>query len=233
MRLFFRTVDGDLLRDMLPLGAGMFAIGISFGATSVAAGLPWWVPCLMSVIVFSGGAQFLAVGIVTAGGGALAAVSGGLLLNARHVPFGLALPDVFGRHLTTRLLGAHLLLDESTAFALGQNTTRRAKIAYWVCGVTVFTTWNLGTVSGVLAGQAIGDPALLGVDAAFPAALLALTMPSLSEKPTLRAALLGGAIAVITTPYLPGGVPVLLALLGIVVAWPSHATDETKTKVAQ
>lgn len=230
MRLFSRTIDGDLLRDMLPLGAGMCAIGVSFGATTVAAGLPWWVPCLMSVIVFSGGAQFLAVGIVTAGGGALAAVSGGLLLNARHVPFGLALSDVFGRRIATRLLGAHILLDESTAFSLSQRDPRRAKTAYWVCGITVFTTWNIGTVLGVAAGQAIGDPAVLGVDAAFPAALLALTMPSLAEKPTLRAAVLGAVIAVVTTPYLPGGVPVLLALVGMAVAWPGRTSEETEAE---
>ena len=56
----------------------------------------------MSVFVFAGGSQFLAVGVVGAGGTVLAAVLGGLVLNARHLPFGLAMGDVLGRHRLRR-----------------------------------------------------------------------------------------------------------------------------------
>jgi hypothetical protein len=71
-------------------------------------------------------------------------------------------------------------------------------------------------VAGVLAGRAVGSPGALGLDAASPMVLLALVLPALHEPRTRRAALLGAAIALAAAPFLPGGLPVLLALLGLV-----------------
>ena len=59
------------------------------------------------------------------------------------------------------------------------------------------------------------DPAVLGVDAAYPAALVALLLPSLRRADARRAGLLGGAVAVAVTPWLPAGLPVLLGLTGL------------------
>ena len=228
VRLIPRTFDRSVLRDVLPLVAGSSLIGASFGAIAVSTGMPWWMPCLMSVVVFAGGSQFLVVGVIAAGGGPVTAVLGGLLLNARHLPFGLAVGGVMGGGRFTRLLAAHLLIDESTAFALAARDPRRARQAYWACGIGMFVLWNLGTVAGALAGTAIENTDAFGLDAAFPAALLALVLPSLADRPTLRAALVGAVVAVATTPFLPGGVPVLLALTGMALAWPRRAdTDDT------
>jgi len=84
--------------------------------------------------------------------------------------------------------------------------------------VLLFVTWNLGTAAGVLAGKAIGHPSALGLDAASPVVLLALVMPALRDPAARRAAALGAGIALAATPFLPGGLPVLLALLGLVAA---------------
>jgi predicted branched-subunit amino acid permease len=72
----------------------------------------------------------------------------------------------------------------------------------------------------VLLGGVVGDPAALGLDAAFPAGLLALLWPSLRDPVARRVALVGAAVAVVTTPVLPAGVPVLLALAGLAAAAP-------------
>ncbi len=203
--------------------AGAIAvIGLSFGAIAVASGLEWWMPSALSLLVFAGGSQFLVVGVVAAGGGLVAAVTGALLLNARHLPFGLALGDVMGRGRLARLAGAHLLIDESVAFALAQkDEPARARAVFWFLGTMAFVVWNLGTVVGAAAGQVIGDPGAFGLDAAFPAGLLALVLPALREPRTRGAALLGAAVALATTPFLPAGVPVLLALAGLVVLVPA------------
>jgi 4-azaleucine resistance transporter AzlC len=216
MRSIWRTVDRALLRDILAIAAAVFAVGASFGAISVATGLPWWLPSVMSVLVFAGGSQFLMVGVLGAGGSPIAAVLGGLVLNARHLPYGMAIGDAIGRGRLARFIGSHLLIDESTAFALAQRDPARARAAYWATGMTLFVSWNLGVVVGVLAGQAIGDPTAFGLDAAFPAGLLALLLPSLRDRAVLRPALLGAAIALAASPFLPAGVPVLLALVGLV-----------------
>jgi predicted branched-subunit amino acid permease len=84
----------------------------------------------------------------------------------------------------------------------------------------------VGTVVGVAAGQVIGDTDAFGLDAAFPAALLALVLPSLKNPRTRNAALLGAVVALATTPFLPAGVPVLLALAGLVVLIPAPRKDE-------
>ncbi|MCP3099916.1 AzlC family ABC transporter permease [Myxococcus sp. K15C18031901] len=234
------TVDRALVRDVSAIALASGVVGVSFGALAVSAGMPVWLALFMSVVVFAGGSQFVAVGVVAAGGSPVAAVLAGLLLNARHLPFGLAVADVLGRRWPTRLLGAHLMVDESVAFALAQPDLARRRAAYWWCSGLLFVGWNLGVTVGSVAGSTVGDPATLGLDAAFPASLLALLLPGLlpprkepapagtpsSDDAVARAkatrarhvALVGAVIALVTTPLLPAGVPILLALLAVGVA---------------
>ncbi|MFD0272965.1 AzlC family ABC transporter permease [Kitasatospora sp. NPDC127111] len=218
MRSLLRTVDRVTLRNIALVCLADALVGVSFGAISVSGGLPIWVPIAMSLLVFAGGAQFAAVGLVLSGGGALAAVATGLVLNARLLPFGFTVADVLEGPWWRRLLGAQLLTDETAAFALLQPDRRSRRAAYWVCGVALFAIWNASVVLGALAGGLIGDTDALGLDAAFPAVLLALVLPSLTDRRTRAAALAGAVVAVAATPFLPAGLPVLLALLGLVVA---------------
>lgn len=216
MRTADRTSDVALLRDVAAIGAAMLAVGASFGAVAVGAGLPAWAIVAMSVLVYAGGAQFMAVGLVAAGS-PLAAVLAGLLLNARHLPFGLALGGSLGPQRWRRLLGSHLMTDEATAFALARPAGPGRRRAFWLAAVLLFLAWNAGTLLGVLAGGAVGDPAALGLDAAFPAGLAALLLPSLRDRDTRLVALIGAGLAVLATPVLPAGLPVLLALAALVV----------------
>ena len=219
MRSLFRTSD-PIVRNALALAAAAFVVGISFGAIASAAGIPLVKVAAMSVFVYAGGAQFLAVGILSAGGGTLAIVLAGLLLNARHLPFGLAIGDVLDGPVAKRVVGSHLLIDESVAFALAESDPAARKRAYWLVGGMLFVTWNLASIAGALAGAAMGDPSQFGVDAAFPAGLLALLTPSLRERPGLRVALGAAALALLATPFLPAGLPVLVALVGVAFALP-------------
>jgi len=212
------------------MASAIAVVGMSFGAIAVASGLDWWMPSALSVLVFAGGSQFMVVGVLAAGGGVVAAVAGALVLNARHLPFGLAVGDIMGRGLLARMVGSHLLIDESVAFAMAQkDDPKRARAVFWFLGTLAFTVWNLGTVVGVAAGQVIGDTDAFGLDAAFPAALLALVLPSLKKARPRNAALLGAVVALAATPFLPAGVPVLLALVGLAVLLP---TPKKKEEVA-
>src|SRR5689334_9126455 len=172
----------------------------------------------MSLLVFAGGAQFLVVAVVAAGGGAVAAVVAALLLNLRHLPFGLAIGDTVGRSTLARLVGAHLLVDETVAFARARPAGRRARAAYWLCGTLLFTAWNVGTVAGMLAGSAVPDPNAFGIDAAFPAGLLALLLPGLRRPDARRVGLASAVVALLATFVLPPGLPVLAGLVGLLVA---------------
>jgi 4-azaleucine resistance transporter AzlC len=218
MRTAQRTTDRALVRDVGAISLAAFAIGVSFGAIAVAAGLPAWAVLAMSAFVFAGGSQFMAVGLIAAGN-PVAAVFAGLLLNARHLPFGLAVADAVGTGWRRQLVGSHILIDESVAFTMAQPDAAGRRRAYWLTGGALFVTWNAGTVLGVLVGGSVGDPDALGLDAAFPAGLIALMLPSLRDRDTRTVALAGAALAVLATPLLPAGLPVLLALGALVLVW--------------
>src|SRR5215468_3374605 len=100
MRMSWRTTESALLRDVALVCLADGIVGVSFGAIAVAGGLPWWVPVIMSLLVFAGGSQF-------------AAVAAGAVLNTRLFPYGLAVADVTAGHWWIRLLGAHITTDES------------------------------------------------------------------------------------------------------------------------
>lgn len=217
MRSLWRTLDRDLLRDIALVCLAVAIVGVSFGALTVGSGLPLWLPMLLSVVVFAGAAQFMFVGILAAGGNPIAALIAGLLVNTRHIPFGFAIGAVIGGGWARRLFGSHLMVDESVAFALAQREPRRRRAAYWGCGIGLFVCWNLGTLLGAFGGRLVSDTDVVGLDAAFPAVLLALVVPSLRDAVTRRAALVGAAIALASAPFLPAGLPVLLALAGVLV----------------
>lgn len=217
MRSLLRTLEPGVARDIALVLLADGIVGISFGAIAVGSGLPIWLPMLLSLLVFAGAAQFIFVGIVASGGNPIAAVLAGLLVNARHLPFGFALGDVIGTGWK-RIVGTHLMIDESVAFALAQRDERGRRAAYWACGVGLFVCWNLGVVIGAFTGTVVSDTDALGLDAAFPAVLLALVLPSVADPAIRNAALAGVAIALATTPFLPAGLPVLLALFGVVAA---------------
>ncbi|GAB7187989.1 AzlC family ABC transporter permease [Kitasatospora sp. Ki12] len=218
MRSLLRTLEHATLRDIALVCLADALVGASFGAISVSGGLPLWVPIALSVLVFAGGSQFAAVGVVLSGGGALAAVATGLVLNARLLPFGFTVADALDGPWWRRLLGAQLITDESAAFALQQSEPRRRKAAFWLCGIALYVVWNVSVLLGAAAGGLIGDTDALGLDAAFPAVLLALVLPSLTDRRTRTAAVVGAVVAVGATPFVPAGLPVLLALVGLLFA---------------
>lgn len=207
-------VQRTILRDALALGVAVGVFGLSFGVLAVASGISAPMACALSALVFAGGSQFAAVGVIAAGGSPLAAVASGLLLNARYAAFGLALAPVLRGTLLHRAAAAHLVVDESAALALGRRDPREARQAFWTTGIMLFVLWNTGSLLGALAGGAIGDPAALGLDAAFPAGFLALLFPLLTGPRTRVAALSGAGVALALTPFVPPGVPILAAALG-------------------
>jgi 4-azaleucine resistance transporter AzlC len=226
MGSIYRTLSGGVRRDIALACLAVWFIGLSYGAIAVASGFPLWVPAAQSVLVLAGASEFLFIGIVAAGGNPLAAALAGLLVNARHLPYGLALPDITGPDITgpeitgpgrswRRVLGSHVMNDESVVFALAQEDLPRQRAAYWTCGLGVLLCWPAGAILGALIGRVIPNTNAFGLDAMFPAVILALIMPALRDRVTLRAALIGAVIALAATPFLPAGLPVLLALAGV------------------
>ncbi|MDO3649694.1 AzlC family ABC transporter permease [Nocardia mangyaensis] len=217
MRSIWRTLDKGTAAAVAAACCAVGLFGVSYGASTIAAGFPVWMPIVMAVTVLAGGSELLFFGIVAAGGSPLAAVVAGLLLNARHLPYGLSAPEVFGSGWR-RALGIHVLNDESVAFAAAPGDQDRKRAAYWACGIGVALCWPLGAALGAALGSLVPDTSALGLDAVFPVILLALILPALRDRATLRPVLVGAALAVVVAPFVPAGLPVLIALGGLVFA---------------
>jgi 4-azaleucine resistance transporter AzlC len=217
-----RTVFGQALA----LGVAVLAFGVSYGVLAVAAGMSVVMTVAMSLLVFAGGAQFAAVGIIAAGGSPWAAVLPGLLLNTRFVPLGLVVAPLVGGSIGRRLLASQIVTDESVAMAAGQPDPDTARRSFWVSGVTLVVAWLAGSLIGALLGAGIGDPATYGLDAAFPAGFLALLSPLVRTRRQRVAAVAGALIAVAATPLLPLGLPIVLAALGALAALPVPAPKQ-------
>ena len=206
-----RTLSGAV-----GIGIAVGVYGISFGILAVAAGLSPAQACVMSMLVFTGASQFAFVGVLAAGGGALAAMGPAVMLAVRNAAYGVSLAPILPRRLRDRALLAQLVIDESTAMARAQEDPAAARRAFLATGVSVWLCWNLGTLAGALLGGGLGDPRTLGLDAMFPAAFLALLAPQLRRPGAPVAAVAGAMIAVTALPFAPAGVPVVAALAGVV-----------------
>jgi 4-azaleucine resistance transporter AzlC len=193
----------------LGLAVGVFAV--SFGVLAVATGLSVAQTCAMSLLVFTGASQFAVVGVIGTGGSPAAALASALLLAARNSAYGLVLAPVIRGRLPRRLLAAQIVIDESTAMALAQPDRGRRELAFWTSGLSVFVFWNIGTLIGAFGGGVIGDPATLGLDAAFPAGFVALIVPHLHRMEGRVVAAMGATIALVLVPLTPAGIPVLAA----------------------
>lgn len=199
------------------LATGLY--GISFGALATTAGLDVWQTQVLSLLMFSGGSQFAFIGVIAAGGPAAvgAAVVSAWLLGVRNGFYAVSMNPILRLSGFNRVLGAQLTIDESTGVATSQETLADQRKGFWVTGVSVFIFWNLLTLLGALLGDALGDPKVWGLDAAAAAAFLGLLWPRLKERQSLAVAALAFLVAVVTTPSLPAGVPVMLAGLVAVV----------------
>ena len=197
-------------RAVLPLVVAVAAFGVSFGVLARAAGLGVAAPVVMSATTFAGSAQFAVASILDGAGGALAAVAAALLLNARYAPMSIAAAPGFDGPRWRRLLSAQLIVDES--WALSSLGDGRFDVPFLLgAGLVLYASWVTFTTVGVFAGDLLGDPARLGLDAAFPALFLALLVTQLRSRRAVVTALLGATIALVLVPFAAPGVPIVAA----------------------
>jgi len=191
------------------------AYGFSFGALGTAAGLSVAQTCVLSLVAFTGASQFAFIGSIA---NPVSATLSALLLGLRNGLYSLRTRPILGPRGVRRLLAAQLTIDETTAMAAGQGTAEAARLAFWATGASVYVLWNLATLLGAVGAAHLGSPQHLGLDAAEPAAFLALLAPRLTDRRAVGVALAGAGVAIAATPLTPAGVPVLLAAGVAVVA---------------
>lgn len=223
------TERSGIIRDGLAVGVATGAYGVGFGAVAVSSGLTVAQTCVLSLLMFTGASQFALAGVVAAGGAPLSGAVTALLLGTRNTLYGLRMAPLLKWGGWRRIGAAHILIDESTAMAVGRDRTEGVRLGFLTTGVSVFVLWNLATAIGALAGDAVGDPRTFGLDAAVGAAFLALLWPRLKDRRNVLVAVLAAAVALSLVPVAAPGVPVLaaggVALLVGVLAKGSDPTE--------
>jgi predicted branched-subunit amino acid permease len=203
-------------RQAASIVAAVAPFGIVFGAAAATAGLSLVQAMGFSLFVFGGSSQFAAVEILGDGGSVASAAIAGLLLNVRSLAFGVIMAPALVGTWWQRAAMSQLMIDESTAVGAAQHERRWRRYGYLVAGIGVFLVWNATTAVGHVAFDGAGDLITeLGLDAAGPAAFLALLWPRLSSAPQRRTAIVGALIALALIPFAPPGVPILASMFGV------------------
>jgi predicted branched-subunit amino acid permease len=208
----------SVLRDAIGVGIATGAYGLSFGGISSTSGLSVLQTCVLSLALFSGASQFALVGVIGAGGNPMTGAATAAMLGVRNGFYGMRLAGLLRLPARWRPVAAQLVIDESTAMAIVRESRPAARLAFWATGLSVFVCWNAATLIGGLAAHALSDPRSLGLDAAAPAAFLALLSPRLRHREPRVVALIAASVAVASVPFVPTGVPVLLAAAVAVAA---------------
>jgi 4-azaleucine resistance transporter AzlC len=190
-----------LLLDSLGIMVSAGGFGLVYGLSARTAGFSPLEASAMSIIVFAGASQFVAVGYVLGGFSWLAIVLLTAFLNARHLLYAAALaPYLTDKPRPLRAVMAHVLTDEAFALAIAHfRRIGRADVrGYWLGAiVSTFIPWNLATLVGVTIGGSIPDPTQFGFDVIFPAAMGGLAVGLITGRRELVAAVAGAVIGVV------------------------------------
>ncbi|POH63389.1 branched-chain amino acid ABC transporter permease [Cryobacterium zongtaii] len=218
MSTSLRQSPGARVGLSIAVATGLY--GVSFGALSVASGLTVWQTQALSLLLFSGGSQFAFIGVIAGGGTPVAAASAAALLGIRNAVYGMQINVLLQPRGWWRLAAAQVTIDESLATSTGQTDPLEQRRGFWVAGVGIFVLWNLFTLVGSLAGDALGDPKRWGLDGAAVAAFLALLWPRLRSRDAGAIAAACALATILAIPFVPPGVPILVAaVVAAAVGW--------------
>lgn len=188
-----------------PVVMGYVPIGFAYGVLAAQAGLSPWEAGAMSLLVYAGASQFIAVGMLAADAGLAAVAATTFLVNLRHLLMSAALSPYF--HRVRRPLLAVLsffVTDESFAVSSTVFAERGRGDAGWFAGlaVTAYGSWLAASVAGALAGGAVDIPAAFGLDFALTGMFIGLLAGVLKDRPAVAAALTAGVVAAVSAPVL-------------------------------
>ncbi len=206
-------------RRVAPIAAGVVPFGLVFGATTVDAGYGLAAVVALSAGVFAGASQLAAVELLDGGATVAVAVTAALVVNLRMVLYGVSLaPELAHEPLHRRLGAAYFLTDQAYAVTIAERDLRRGdRLGFFVgAGVTLWSVWQVSSVSGAVLGSGIPD--VVPLSFAVPMMFLALVMPTVTDRPALVAAVAASVAAVGAAQVGAGDLALLVgAVAGIAV----------------
>lgn len=190
-------------RATLPLIVGAIPFGILFGTLGQASDLSLWTVMAMSLIVYAGAAQFIAIGLIAAGAGPVIVVLTTLVVNLRHLLYSAAMVDQV-RDLPQgwRALMAFGLTDETFAatsdFRRSQPDPLSLRNFYLGSMVAMYGNWQLCTWVGISLGEAFPDMTDWGLDFAMSVTFIGMVAPYLRNRPMWLCLSVAAVLSVVT-----------------------------------
>ncbi|MEM9604659.1 MAG: AzlC family ABC transporter permease [Pseudomonadota bacterium] len=220
-------------RSMVPMLVGAVPFGLLFGALASAAGLPLWGTMAISLLVFAGSAQFIAVGLIAQGAAIGMIILTTFIVNLRHALYAASLLPFIG-HLPQRWLAplAFTLTDESYAITINRFRAcphdPRGRWFQLGASFAMYLNWQLCTVLGAIAGTQLSDVGELGLEIAMAVTFIGIVVPLLRSAPMLAAAVVAGAVGVLGHA-LPHQLGLFLgAVCGIAVGYALESARERR-----
>ena len=209
-------------RDSIPMIVGILPFGLIYGALASLAGLSLGQALGMSLLVYAGSAQFIAISLLTLGSGAVVILLTTLVVNLRHVLYSAALQPYVGKlSQRWRVPLAFGLTDETFAVVqrryLARGMTEHGQWYHAGVALALYLSWVSSSLVGALFGQSVPNLAGWGLDFAMLATFIGIVVPALRNQPQIAAALVAGAVALLchAWPYKLG--LMAAALSGIAV----------------
>lgn len=195
----------------LALVPSVFVYGTVFGGLAVQAGLRAVEVLAMSVLVFAGAAQFVAVPMIAAGASPLSVILTTYVVNVRHYLMAATLAPSFREFPRWRLaLIAHVVNDESFAVAVSRSSPPDARI-FLGSAAAIAGAFVGGVTVGTLIGGLVAEPERYGLDFAFPAVFLALVATQLRHRGDWLVAVGSALMALVVAVRLPGNGHIIIA----------------------
>lgn len=171
------------LKTSLPVFFGYLAIGIAFGLMLTTAGYPWWLAPIMSVTIYAGAGQYIAVGLFAAGTPLTMILITEALVNVRHIVYGLSLISKFKECGNWRYYMIFGLTDETYSLLTTTDAPEDAHKGkfYFTIAILNHSYWILGSVLGAVAGSLIPFD-FAGVDFALTALFVVLLIDQIEKS---------------------------------------------------
>ena len=186
----------------VPITLGYVPIGFAYGVLAGKAGISTFNTLAMSVFVYAGSSQLIAVGLFAASIGSLSIILTTFIVNLRHMLMASALAPYLSRWSKPQLsVFAYEITDEtfalhSVAFPMVTPLGGPDPAECLALNMTAQASWVLGSWLGLVTGGLITDIKLLALDYTLPAMFIALLMMQLKDKVELIVAIAAGIMAV-------------------------------------
>ncbi|MFN0092374.1 MAG: AzlC family ABC transporter permease [Acidimicrobiales bacterium] len=204
--------------DLVTLGGTYCAIGITVSAIMTDIGTSPAVAMAAAVLAYSATGELAFASVIVGGGGLPAALASGWLVSSRFALLAMSLSPRLRAPWWERAAAAASAVDPSVALAIAQDTPTAVRRTYWRVTLWLFVGFAAGSAIGLGVGNVIGDTRRIGLDAVFPASLVAILAGAVRRRDAAAAGALGAAAALALAPFTPGGTPILVAAAAAPVA---------------